>query len=143
MILSDKDLMLLHSMPTSSEPDSSGSQGDLKIGTATHYHLHKQIYFDVKYFILTTVHDPFLSLSFLLPQNSMVQQSSVEFVGTKQVDFIMVSIPAKGVRSVYKNEWMDETIQTCSSLFHSLSSSSSSSSSLSLNLEFIQPPCLG
>ena len=33
MILSDKDLMLLHSMPTSSEPDSSGSQGDLKIGT--------------------------------------------------------------------------------------------------------------
>lgn len=32
MILTDKDLQLLNSMPSSSEPDSSGSQGDLKIG---------------------------------------------------------------------------------------------------------------
>ena len=33
MILSDKDLLLLNTMPSSSEPDSSNSQNDLTIGT--------------------------------------------------------------------------------------------------------------
>lgn len=101
--------MLLHSMPTSSEPDSSGSQGDLKIGTTNNSIYKTQIRHDL---VATNFHhyqDPIspslcFSPSLSRPshvQNSMVPQFSVEFVVTKQVDFIMEFTPAKDARLVH------------------------------------------
>lgn len=76
MILSDKDLMLLHSMPTSSEPDSSGSQGDLKIGTNTIY--NTQIQHDLVSQKFNNFQDPLSSPSSL----SSFSYQCLEFDGT-------------------------------------------------------------